>query len=215
MAPTSAQGACTPADGNELTQRLQATLLPPYDDPLFEVTGLVGLATKYEGASWTYYAGKVGPAINGRQMVGVWADDGGQLVGVALEIEEGDDDGHFDLSVDHNEAFTPAADTGPFLWNNDRAAIADCALEQNSGPPAINTTMTLAQYEQLQTGVTTLSELYTLVGEVTCSEDYESTVGSTETVGLTCTGTGQPGANVVLLFQDGVLASKSQAGLGN
>lgn len=213
VTPTAARGACAPADESGLAQRLQATLVRPYDDPLFEVSGLVALVTTYEGTSWTYYAGKVGPAINGRQMVGVWADEGDKLVGVALEIEEGDDDGHFDLTVDHDKAFTPAAETGPLMWNDDRAVIADCALQQASGQPAIETTMTLGQYEQLQTGVTTLSELYELVGEAACSEDYESTVGNIQTIGLTCDGTGQPGANVVLLFQDGVLASKSQAGL--
>lgn len=207
--------ACVPVDDASLTERLRVTLQPPYDDPLFEVSGVVSLATTYEGSSWTYYAGKIGPAIDGRQMVAVWADEGGQIVGVNFEIEEGDDDGHFDLTVDREAAFLPAAETGPLHWNNDKTRVSLCALGQDSGVPAISTEMTLTQYELLQTGSTTRSEMEALVGEQACSESSESTVGGISTVGLTCRGRGEPGSNAILLFQNEVLVTKSQAGLSN
>jgi hypothetical protein len=213
--PEPSPQACGPVDDAALAERLRATLQPPYDDPLFQVSGVVSLPTTYQGDSWTYYAGKIGPSIDGQQSVGVWADQGGQIIGVKFETEEGDDDGHFDFGVDHEAAFSPAAETGPLHWNNDRTRVALCALGQDGGVEPISTEMTLAQYEQLRTGSTTLAQLTALVGEQACSEDSESTVGGIRTVGLTCRGRGEAGANAILIFQNGVLVSKSQAGLSN
>jgi hypothetical protein len=73
--------------------------------------------------------------------------------------------------------------------------------------------MTLEQYEQLRPGTTTLGQLYALVGESACEETSETTIGGLQTLGLTCRGRGQPGANAVLIFQGGGLVSKAQAGL--
>jgi hypothetical protein len=90
--------------------------------------------------------------------------------------------------------------------------VIGCAFGA-SGATNVNTRMTFAQYEQLVPGSTTLDQLYALVGDHVCEESSESTIGGITTLGLTCRGEGQPGANAVLIFQGGVLVSKAQAGM--
>lgn len=204
---------CEPVADEALVSQLAATILPPYNDPFFALNGVVSLRTNYEGDSWTYLAARVGPTMDGkRQMVGVWAlPDGQPPVGLKMHIDS-DGDGGFDLEIKEEAAFSDLVKPGPFYWNDDRTRVADCALAA-SGATSVTTAMTLAHYEQLRPNETTLDQLYSLVGDRVCEETSEATVGGVTTLGLTCRGEGQVGANAVLIFQRGVLVSKAQAGL--
>lgn len=193
--------------------QLAATILAPYDDPLFALNGVVSLRTDYRGDSWTYLAARLGPSIDGeRQYVATWAlPDGQPPVGLHLGIETDGDDG-FELEVDKDAAFSSPGQTGPYFWNDDRTRVGACALGA-AGATTVSTLMTLDQYEQLRPKTTTLDQLYALVGDNACEETSETSFGGLQTLGLTCRGRGQPGANAVLIFQGGVLVSKAQAGL--
>ena len=98
------------------------------------------------------------------------------------------------------------------MWNDDRTRVGACALGA-AGATTLSTRITLAQYEQLRLNTTTLEQLYALVGQRVCEETSESNIGGMRTLGLTCPGQGEPGANAVLIFQGEVLVSKAQAGL--
>ncbi len=211
--PELASHECEPVSDEALVSQLAATILAPYDDPVFALNGVVSLRTTYEGDSWTYVAARLGPSINGeRQYVATWAlPDGQPPVGLTLSIETDGDDG-FDLEVDREAAFSTPGETGPYFWNDDRTRVSACALGA-AGATTVSTQMTLDQYEQIQPNTTTLEQLYALVGERACEVTSESSIGGLQTLGLTCRGRGQPGANAVLIFQDGVLVSKAQAGL--
>lgn len=195
---------------------MEATLAAPYNGQEFPINGAVSLRTQYEHAEdpWTYLAARVGPNLNGnQQLVAVWAlPDGRAPLGVELGIEQNDGDESPELTVDNEAAFSTVAETGPYFYNDDRTKVAACALNEPGGTTRV-TQMTLNHYEQLRPDETTLEDLYTLVGEGVCEESTESSVDGITTLGLTCRGRGAPGANAVLIFQNGVLTSKAQAGL--
>jgi hypothetical protein len=211
--PTQAPSECEPVTDPGLVSQLAATVLPPFNDPAFLLNGVMSLRTTYQGESWTYLAARVGPTINGElTTVAVWAlPDGQPPVGVQWS-KDTDGDQRFDLENKIEGVLSPTAETGPFFWNNDRTRIAACTLGGFGGTD-VNTRMTLAQYEQLAPGRTTLDQLHALVGDRVCEASSESTIGGVTTLGLTCRGEGQPGANAVLIFQGRVLVSKAQAGL--
>jgi hypothetical protein len=191
-----------------LISKLAETVLWPRNLPEFALNGVVSLRTNYQGDSWTYLAARLGPRINGeRQHFAVWVlSDGGSPVGIQLGAEDnGDDTIETEWGLD--AAFSVVAETGPYFWNDDRTRVALCALDA-PGATTVSTRMTLPQYEQLRPSTTTLDQLRALVGDRACEESSETTLAGITTLGLTCQGEGQPGANAVLIFQDGVLVSK-------
>ena len=192
---------------------LASTLAEPYNQPEFMPTDAVILRTQYEGDTWRYVAARLGARINGTyQYVGLWAlMDDGPVFGVRIHVESDGDPG-FDGDISADNAFTQPAETGPLHWNDDRTKIADCAVALPVSKE-VQTEMTLAQYEQLQPSQTTIRDLTALVGERVCEESTVSELGGLRTVGLTCRGAGEPGANAILLFQNDLLVSKSQAGM--
>jgi len=74
-------------------------------------------------------------------------------------------------------------------------------------------TVTLSEFSKIQNGMT-YEEVTQLLGGVGTMASEIGTKGSQfYTVGYTYKGEGLPGANVILMFQNGKLASKTQAGL--
>lgn len=211
--PETAVNECEPVTDEAQVAQLTATILPPRNTSEFALNGVVSLRTSYEGDSWTYLAARVGPTLNGQfTTVAVWAlPDGLSPLGVQWSTDT-DGDQSFDVDGKLEEVLSSVAETGPYYWNNDRTRVAECAIGA-AGGTNVNTRMTLDQYQQLQPGSTTLDQLYALVGDSVCETTSESSIGGIETLGLTCRGQGQPGANAVLIFQNGVLVSKAQAGL--
>jgi hypothetical protein len=205
---------CEPVSDQALIAQLAATILWPYNQPEFVLNGVFSLRTTHMGNSWAYVAARLGGTINGElRNVAVWAVPDGQLpVGVKLG-RDSDLDGDLDNTHPPSEIFSTPGDPALYPeYSGDLTRVIGCALDA-PGASNINTRMTLAQYEQLTPGSTTLDQLYALVGERVCEESSESTIGGITTLGLTCRGDGQPGANAVLIFQGGALVSKAQAGL--
>jgi hypothetical protein len=211
--PQPVLNECEPVTDQGVVSQLAATVLPPWDDPTFALNGVVGLRTTYEGDSWTYLAARIGPTIDGAlTTVAVWAlPDGQPPVGVQW-AKDTDGDQRLDLENKIEGVLSPTAETGPYFWNNDRTRVAACVLGAPS-TSSVKTRMTMADYQQLIPESTTLDQLYALVGDRACDKSSESSIGGFTTVGLTCRGEGQPGANAVLIFQNNVLVSKAQAGL--
>jgi hypothetical protein len=177
---------CEPVADAALASLLAATILPPRNTGDFALNGVVSLRTTYEGESWTYLAARVGPTINGQlTTVAVWAlPDGQSPVGVQWS-KDTDGDQRFDLDNKLQGVVSSVAETGPYFWNDDRTRVADCALGAAGATNAI-TRMSLAQYQQLTPGRTTLDQLYALVGDRVCEESSESTIGGITTLGSGC-----------------------------
>lgn len=216
LSPSPVLQQCQPFTDAAILRTLQSSLAFPYDDPLFDLNGAVVLPAGDAARSWQYVAARLGPVIGGGSTVGVWALlPSGEVRGVALRGEN-DGDQVFDSTAsteEVEEVFTTTPADTVLLENADATRVAQCVLEAE-GRADVQRKMTLTQYQSLQPSVTTLKQLYGMVGQAVCEKSTESEIAGIRTVGLTCRGDGDDGANAILLFQDDVLISKAQAGIG-
>lgn len=81
-------------------------------------------------------------------------------------------------------------------------------------PDSKDTTVTLAEYQQLSAGMTEQQVWDTIGGKCTNTGTTDLGMGAEYvTISYGCNGEGSVGANVILMFQGGKLTTMSQAGL--
>lgn len=81
-------------------------------------------------------------------------------------------------------------------------------------PDSKDTTVTLAEYQQLSAGMTEQQVWDTIGGKCTNTGTTDLGMGAEYvTISYGCNGEGSVGANAILMFQGGKLTTMSQAGL--